>query len=173
MTKGLQSTAMIVPRRAAALGTAGLLPFVVGAVARFYVPSLLGVAIDTLVLVYAGLILSFIGGAHWGMASAALGEDAYAYDGPRVLTVSVLPSLLAWVLIFLPPLWGVPAMAAAFALVFGIDVWLTRLAFAPAWWLRLRLPLTLAVILSLLALASAVIVHPATGRHPAFGLAGI
>lgn len=173
MAKDLRSTSMVVPERAAALGVAGLLPFVAGAVARFYVPSLLGVPIDTLVLVYAGLILSFVGGAHWGMASAALGDDAYAYDGPRVLTVSVVPSLLAWVFIFLPPLWGLPAMATAFALVFAIDLWLTRLAYAPAWWLRLRLPLTLAVILSLLTLTAAVIVHPVTGRHSALGLAGI
>lgn len=168
MSSGLQPTSTMVPARAAALGAAGLAPFILGTAARFYTPHLLGMPVDTLVLVYAGLILSFIGGAHWGMASAALGNDAYAYDSAQVLTVSVLPSLFAWVFIFLPPKWGLPAIAVAFALVFVIDLWLTRIAYAPAWWLRLRLPLTAAVIVSLLLLTAATLL--VSGARPKAGV---
>ena len=51
------------------LGGAGALPFVVLAIAAWTVAGSIGpVAIDG-ILTYGAVILSFIGGAHWGFAS--------------------------------------------------------------------------------------------------------
>ena len=56
-----------VPPAAAVLGLAGVLPFVAAAVGSLQ-PGPLGAFALTALIAYGAVILSFLGGIHWGMA---------------------------------------------------------------------------------------------------------
>lgn len=131
-----------IPPAALYLGCAGLIPFIAGAAGLWLFTSearLEGTL--TLFLGYSAVILSFMGAVHWGLAMA---EPRYA--PARAMSLSVMPALLAWLALALPP----PAAAVVFALGFGgvymIDEAARRRGHAPAWYRRLRLPLTAVVI---------------------------
>jgi Protein of unknown function (DUF3429) len=143
-----------IPAAAALLGAAGLIPFVAGAVLVWLMPSLSGIPVGRVVIVYGAVILSFLGGMIWGLAAAGLAQDSDDPSASSVLAVSVLPSLAAWVLVFMPQhiaLWG---LALAFALFLFVDRWAGTIDLTPAWWLTLRTRLTAVVVLSLLAAAA-------------------
>ena len=57
-----------VPRLPALLGYSGLLPFIVLSAALWLVPSSYQVLINQALLLYASLILAFMGAVHWGLA---------------------------------------------------------------------------------------------------------
>ncbi|WP_016853691.1 DUF3429 domain-containing protein [Halomonas smyrnensis] len=87
------------------LGVAGLVPFVVTLPAAYLAsPPGQALAIQAF-LAYGAVILSFLGGVHWGLALAGAGGPEPA---GRRLVVGVLPSLVAWPALLLAP----PAAAA-------------------------------------------------------------
>lgn len=108
--------------------------------------------------IYAGLILSFLGGTWWGIAAAAPAAEGRGVLG-WVWAAAVMPSLIA----FAAALWWIvqphqpqPALAVlAFALLASplVDMRLSSMALAPRWWLSLRWPLSLMLGLATLALA--------------------
>ncbi len=102
--------------------------------------------------VYGAVILSFIGGIRWGLAIAP-GRSASAPALWQELTVSVAPSLLAWLALLMPA--GMPplALSVGFAVMLLADWRAARRGLAPAWYPRLRWPPTLAAIASLLLAA--------------------
>jgi hypothetical protein len=61
----------------------------------------------------------------------------------RWLVLSVLPMLMAWVALLLPPQAGLLLLAIIFALLPLSDRAAQAASMAPAWWWRLRLPLSL------------------------------
>lgn len=107
---------------------------------------------------YAGLILSFLGGTWWGIAAAAPAAQGRGVLG-WVWVAAVTPSLIS----FAAGLWWManpgqpqPALAVlAFALLASplVDTRLKGMALAPHWWLALRWPLSLTLGLATLALA--------------------
>lgn len=109
---------------------------------------------------YAGLILSFLGGTWWGIAAAAPAAEGRGTLG-WVWVAAVLPSLAA----FAAGLWWIahpdqpqPALAVlAFAILASplVDRRLLALALAPRWWTALRWPLSLSLGLATLAVAIA------------------
>jgi hypothetical protein len=121
------------------LGVAGLLPPVLAlAVAALWPASR---AYDEMAaMIYAGLILSFLGGLWW-MALLLCGRRAL---GPYV--VAVLPSLIAWVLL-IDQDWGRGAKPALLGTALVLSPWVDRaLAGQVNWpdgWLRLRVALGL------------------------------
>jgi hypothetical protein len=133
------------------LGYGGLVPFVGLACALFVDPAHAHIWASGL-LSYAAVILSFVGALHWGVAMVV------PQTGTTVLYVwSVVPSLLAWA--------GLLALQAGFVgfaetlLVggflahFGMDLRLARSSRAlPAWYLPLRLRLTVVAALCLFLL---------------------
>ena len=135
------------PPAARALGFAGLIPFgalAIGAIAAGGTP---GAAAHQLLIGSGAVILSFMGGCRWGLASAGMGE------GPALapLAVSVLPALYAWAVSVLEaPIAGL-CLALGFAVLYAADVALTRSGGAPGWWPELRAPLTLGAVASLVA----------------------
>lgn len=137
-----------IPAAALALGAAGVIPFAALAllIALGGAGLLAPEQASRILQLYAALILSFMGGAQWGLASARP-------EGPktRALVVSVLPALFAWATFLTPGRSALAAMAAAFLALLLYDVWTVRRGEAPAWYGRLRIGLTLAVITSLLA----------------------
>jgi len=134
-----------VPTSAAVLGFAGVLPFLWG-LGTIYVPSLQALTISTIgprfvgpfvLLSYGTIILAFMSGVLWGFATRAEGEAAgLAY------ALSTVPAL--WVFFFLGngPVSASITLIAGFLAVLGIDVFLWRNGWTPAWWLALRVPLT-------------------------------
>jgi hypothetical protein len=106
------------PPLARALGLAGLIPFVAGAVAVFLTEGWSrGLALQALAA-YGAVILSFLGAVHWGFALAAADPAARV---PR-LVGGVAPSLWAWgALALLPPSLACVALAVGFALTLAAE----------------------------------------------------
>lgn len=137
------------PQMAVWLGYAGLVPFVVSAVAILLLdedPFLEETAGQTL-LAYGAVILSFLGGVRWGRALVTSHKD----DQTRDFVLSVLPSIFGWSCLLLPIISG-----GIFLLIFGylwqlyVDLKATRNYSLPQWFGRLRLRLTIGAIIALL-----------------------
>lgn len=127
-----------VPRAALLLGFAGLLPSLAMMAVLLAWPewragaAVVGVA-------YGAVIASFVGGAWWGLAAA----KAPAERLPRHLVLSVVPSLVAWPAVLVPPGTGFALLALLFAVLLPMDRRLLAEGTAPGWWLGLRRPLSL------------------------------
>lgn len=137
------------PRLARRLGYAGLIPFLFHALGRHAFPELLGDDSSIAVIAfYSAVIVSFMGGLHWAYALAAPGLEER--QRKRLLIVSVVPPIAAWILLgqlgqrdFL--------LAAALCLVaiLAVDARLRREPWFPPWFWRLRVQLTTVAGLSL------------------------
>jgi len=152
-----------IPLWALALGIGGLIPFAACAAAvvmgnERLLDTLLGGPIrwpdaSALLHGYAVVILAFMGGAQWGLTTAADHRDG----GPGALQkfgylVSVLPALLAWVALFIPGYVGLFVLLFGFTNLLAYDLWTIRaLSLAPAWYARLRILLSEAVAVCLVA----------------------
>ncbi len=138
-----------IPRSALILGLAGLIPFVWSA-ATHLSPALAGWAGTVLPpmfigayvgLSYGTIILSFMSGVLWGFATRAKGSAAavgYA--------LSVLPALWAFVMVTDSSVNSMIYLAAGFAGLLLLDASFAAQGLAPAWWMRLRLILSLIVL---------------------------
>lgn len=125
------------------LGLAGLIPQILLAAVVTGLPAKFGPPAIGLALVYSGLILSFIGGAWWGLA---------AQDKVRVPSwiwlAAIAPSLIAfaaigaWTIGWSP---GPSLMITGTSLIaaLGVDFKLAANGLCPPGWLRLRTPLSL------------------------------
>ena len=136
------------PRPASILGGAGVLPFAGLAVAMALGLGAPDQAAGALRL-YGAIILSFMGGVHWGVATLRSEDRVWPY------VVSVLPALWGWAMAFVSTTMGLVGLAAGFLLLLAYDLRCVRLGDLPDWYGRLRLWLTLAVCVCLIA-ASAV-----------------
>ncbi|WP_102108425.1 DUF3429 domain-containing protein [Oceaniglobus roseus] len=138
-----------IPPAALALGLAGLIPFAWGALtlvsedlATWGIsalgPRFIGPYVQ---LQYGTVILSFMSGVLWGFATRAEGREA-----ATGYALSVLPAL--WAFFFVG---GGPVSAATY-LIFGflgllaLDWTFWRQGLAPAWWMQLRILLTVVVV---------------------------
>lgn len=143
-----------VPGPAAWLGGAGLIPFAGLAIGAWTAPGAWQPLALQALAGYGAIILSFMGGCRWGFAAAGLGRGATW----QALAVSVLPALYAWPLLLLASAWAGLLLAPGFAALYLADRVATQSGDAPPWWPRLRLPLTLGAVLSLVAGAASTIV---------------
>lgn len=131
-----------VPSPVLLYGRLGLIPFLAPAPAAWLWPDLAPAA-GMLLAVYAALILSFLGGARWGLAVAAPKVDG------RIVSLAMLPSLAGLALLMLPEAWRgwqLAGLAAAHALQ---GLWDLRATTVPAWYAGLRGQLTLAALAGL------------------------
>lgn len=143
-----------VPITAAWLGYLGLLPFFVQAAAAVLGPA----GEDSLaqhaaygVATYGAVILSFLGGITWGLT---VNNPTLAnVQGSRELIYSMLPALGAWAAILLPTTFTLWFCAVGFVVAFVHDWRTARLHTLPAWFLRLRLHLSLGAIVSVVLTA--------------------
>jgi hypothetical protein len=125
------------------LGLGGLVPFLaITALVAYAGRDLIG--FDVLVTALAGygaVILSFLGGIRWG---ASLMRPS---SGGLTLFLSILPSLAAWVCLFLPTPWLFAALALAFLAQGVWDVVAIRRGKLPEAFRTLRIVLTAVVVL--------------------------
>ena len=133
------------PRLAVMLGYAGLIPFVVLSLAIWLLPFKYHVLINQALLLYASLILAFMGAIHWGLAMLQTDRN---YQ--RQLLFSVIPALVAWFAFFLPEMLNYSVLIVAFALLCLFDTRMSKTGRAPDWYPRLRSPLTAVVVASLI-----------------------
>lgn len=133
-----------IPTMALALGIAGLVPFV--GLAGIIVLNAHLPATDAwrALSLYGAVILSFMGGVHWGLAMAHSVSSGYL--------ASVVPALVAWFAVaFLPPRPSTTMLAIGFGLLLLYDLATVRQGHAPTWYGPLRRGLTLIVLASLAA----------------------
>ena len=102
------------------LGYGGLIPFVGLAVAVVLKLDLsaLGIAdVTGALLQYGAVIISFIGAIHWGVA---VGSDEPG-NADTLFIYSVLPALIAWLLMFFPQKFALTGMAVTVVAAFVVD----------------------------------------------------
>ena len=137
-----------VPIAAAVLGAAGLLPLILALFVRLaggvYPDTPIPLMIGGLALSYSALILSFLGGIWWGVAATRATPEQL----PRLMAIAVIPTLISLVVVDIA--WNFPAAASttlgvAIALTPLVDRDLARRGLVPDWWMKLRLPLSLAL----------------------------
>ena len=148
LSNPVDSFKTIIPPIVAWLGYGGLLPFVVLAVAVWVDISHSSLWRDALVG-YGAVILSFVGALHWGFAMSQ--SDMTTHQRTRSFVWSVVPALMAWVALSMTPKYASLLLVAGFLIHFWQDMCLVALVDMPAWYLPLRLRLTLVACISLLA----------------------
>jgi hypothetical protein len=138
-------TTDVIPRPALLLGWAGVIPFalltassVLDIYAWFLDPR-------TALRAYGACILSFMGGAQWGVLLPR--EEGHA-PFFRYL-VSVLPTLLAFLCLLIPDTPGLIGLIVGFSALLVYDLSTVRQGLAPRWYASLRIQLTLAVVVLL------------------------
>lgn len=140
-----------VPASAAWLTAAGAIPFVAGAATAWLAGPLPSELAVRALIAYGAVILSFIGGIHWGFVTSASGPLKRRWG---LLTAATLPALLAWVALLLAPERGIAAVAAGLTAVLLLDRWAWARNLAPGWWMRLRIPITAVAVGCLVAAAA-------------------
>lgn len=145
-----------VPVPALVLGFAGLIPFVAlvpPIVSMLPLPEALFAVHAEAQAAYAAVIVTFLGAVHWGLAMA----NYSAKDKANKITFttlryvwSVIPSLVAWPALLLPPAPKFAVLIFSLGLILGVDVIFTRMKLVPSWFLYLRTPLTTIAALSLI-----------------------
>lgn len=128
-----------IPRAAALLTALGALPFLAGALMAMLGWEFHYKSGQDILASYSWVIMSFMGGCLWGFAAKA------ETDGLKWYGISVLPALYA----FFVSDHGLLLLAAGFVALLGLDWLFQRAGLAPIWWMRLRIPVSLVVILCL------------------------
>ena len=119
------------------LGYFGLLPFYMAGVLLLFATDKGQVLLS--LQSYAAVILTFAGAIHWGRALTT--------GNFSLMVVSVVPSLVAWFALSLPPLFGLPTLFLAFVFVWLFDDQQYR---EIPWFRKLRFQLTTLVCVLLL-----------------------
>jgi hypothetical protein len=129
------------PPLANQLGYAGLIPFVLCALALWLADASYKPLLHQALVAYAAVILTFVGAFHWGIA---LARHADGRDMSAAWVWSVVPSLLAWVALLMPPNYASPFLSIALIVCWVVDRSLIRREPFAADLMRLRTHLTFA-----------------------------
>jgi len=97
------------------LGYAGLLPFVLGALLVWLVREEAHPYATLALAAYGALIASFLGGIHWGLAFRQ------SQPPTRWLVWGVVPSLVAWVAVIMPPSAGLVIIGVLLLACYAVD----------------------------------------------------
>jgi hypothetical protein len=118
------------------LGHAGLLPFLLGALLVWVgLAPELHAFVTGAMSAYAALIVSFLGGIHWGLAFRLTAPPA------SLFVWGVVPSLVAWVAVLMPPHAGLVLHGVMLVACYLVDRRVYPVQ-AAAHWLTLRFRLS-------------------------------
>jgi len=134
------------------LGIVGLVPAIAACVGVLWGPVEWRHDAATVCATYAAVILSFLGGAWWGLSSAGTAPRNVS----AALYASVLPSLAGWAALLMDVGSGLLVLGLLFLAILPGDYWLSRSGLAPAWWPRLRVPLSIGMAALALVAGAAV-----------------
>jgi hypothetical protein len=136
------------------LGHAGLIPFAVLALLLWLLTGELQTFVSIALASYAALIVSFLGGIHWGIGWLAgrqalkVGSATAAHHAQRNHFLwGIVPSLLAWPGVLMPPFAGLAWLGFMLILCYLADRTLYARAGLQAW-LTLRFRLSAVAALS-------------------------
>ncbi len=140
------------PRPALALGFAGLIPFVWGALtvlipalAEFGTAALGARFVGVPVLVaYGTIILCFMGGVLWGFATRAGPELQW-----RAYGTSILPAVWVFFAVGGTQAASLSALFVGFFAMLSLDLQFSQWKLIPPWWIGFRIVLTLVVLVCL------------------------
>ena len=134
---------------AAALAYAGALPLVIAAILIWARPADIGPTLVPISIVYGALLLAFFGGIRWGIA--VMGQSGPTFGN---LLGGVVPLLVAFpVLLLKGTVMPLAIIVVALPLLLFDDLRATkRGSGAPDWYLGVRLPLTIMLGLSFVAI---------------------
>jgi hypothetical protein len=134
-----------IPRPALSLGIAGLIPFWGLAISIIvFDPPIKNYAIQA-EITYGAVILSFLGGIHWGLA--AMNERHVNW---LCLSWGITPSLIAWGALFLQPFFGLLLLITGFLAAAIIDFRVFTSNSNNTWFGGLRTVLSIGTITALL-----------------------
>lgn len=122
------------------LGYGGLIPFVALATACLAWPALRATWWVPALLGYGAVILSFVGALHWGFAMTL--PDMPLRQRHACFAWSVVPALVAWPALLVPPAAGATLLIIGFAAHLVQDFRLQRSVVLAPWYLHLRVRLT-------------------------------
>jgi hypothetical protein len=101
-----------------------------------------------LLLTYAAVIISFLGGIHWGIAVTQFAQKRRIAN--LLVAESVWPSLIAWGVLFYGEIYTqLLVLTLLYAFVWGIDSLLYSNDIIPQWFFNLRCVITPIVVVSL------------------------
>lgn len=132
-----------VPRAALILGLAGLLPQIAAiSVELGGNPAYLFTA-EALAFAYGALIFSFLGGLWWGLAARADPAPDWVYGIAGVPSLIALAAAVPWATGARWPGPSLIVLGIGIIAALAVDRRLVADRLAPAWWMRLRVPLSL------------------------------
>lgn len=117
------------------VGYAGLAPFVLGTLLALLVRQDVLYYVSLSLSVYAGMLLSLLGGVHWTMVM--LGR----VSAPRRMAWAVIPTFLGWVSVVMPPHAGLVIQGLGLVACYLVDR-RTYPDFGLSKWLTMRFRLT-------------------------------
>ena len=123
------------------LSYAGLIPFVAGALLVWAVREDVLAYVALALSAYAAVVLSFIGGIHWGLAMRQ------PQPASAALVWGVVPPLVAWPAAVMPPSGGLVILGLMLVVSYAVDRRLYPAQGAAAW-LTLRFRLSAVAALS-------------------------
>ena len=97
------------------LGYLALLPFAVGASLVWFVRPDARAHVAAALSAYAATIIAFLGGIHWGFGFA------HAAPEPRLFIWGVVPALVAFVAVLMPPYAGLVIHGVMLAACYVVD----------------------------------------------------
>lgn len=126
------------------IGYCGLVPFV--GLSVFYSTvedsQRAGFVLSAL-MAYAAIILSFVGAIHWGRSL----HEPHMVRSNLLQIISIIPTLMAWVALLMPPQIGLVVLIIGFAILYLFD----RLQYRELYWMqKIRFNLSMGVIFTLL-----------------------
>jgi Protein of unknown function (DUF3429) len=133
----LSAAASSVPSRVATgLGYLAIVPFLVGAALPWLADPQWRPPLAQALSSYAAVVISFIGAIHWGLAFPQ------SRPAPRLFVWGVVPSLVAWAAVSMPPHDGLVVHALMLVACYLVDRATYPVQNVGAW-LPLRLRLTI------------------------------
>lgn len=137
------------PRQAKLLSLILLTPLFVALLARYYSPadeflrSFFGTSGRRLLINYTTILLCFMSGSLWGFASQNQSNDKIPY------LLSIIPIFF---MLSAYSFWGgfrIYFLFVGFVLLLIVDLFIAKKELTPNWWLRCKIPFTLAVLIIL------------------------
>tara|TARA_Y100001935_G_C16969474_1_gene343372 strand:+ start:76 stop:579 length:504 start_codon:yes stop_codon:yes gene_type:complete len=135
---------LAIPKIALILSYCGLIPFIALSVGLWFSPANQTEFLNNALITYSAIILSFIGAIYWGFCMSKNQKNK-----KKFYIFSVLPALFGWLILLSDTFLNYFLFSMAFGCVCLFDVAQSKKGELPAWYPKLRVPVTILVITSL------------------------
>ncbi|MEM9356904.1 MAG: DUF3429 domain-containing protein [Pseudomonadota bacterium] len=139
-----------IPTTTLAWGWVGVLPFATLSLALLFGDTFIAGVARQVLVPYAAIILTFMGGVHWGLEMRGAGRGSLLYNS------GIFPSLVAVAALVLPVHLALLALGVGFAGLLAFDLWMAQQGIIPRWYSKLRIQLTSAVLACLIVAGLAI-----------------